>query len=162
MLIILPAKGWMMPRPRFRRRIGCLPERRYFRPDGHDAANPVEVVLEPDEVEALRLADLEGLHQEEAAESMGISRPTFGRIIESAHAKVADALVNGKAIRFMSPAEGFELNAVPSGPGGFCVCPVCGFRKPHEAGKPCRKEVCPNCGSAMVREEFDSQGKGGE
>jgi len=162
MLIMLPAKGWMMPRPRFRRRIGWLPEHRYFWPEGLDPSQSDEIVLEPDEVEALRLADLQGLHQEEAAESMGISRPTFGRIIESAHAKVADALVNGKAIRLMMPAEGFELNPVPAGPGGFCVCPVCGFRKPHEAGKPCRKEVCPNCGSAMVHQTFDARTPGGE
>lgn len=162
MLIILSAKGWMMPRPRFRRRIGWMPERRYFRPDGDDAANAAEVVLDPDEVEALRLADLEELHQEEAAESMGISRPTFGRIVASAHKKVADALVHGKAIRFASPAEGFETGAGPSGPGGSCVCPRCGYRKPHEAGKPCRKEVCPNCGSSMVRQPFEAEGQGGD
>ncbi|MFZ2414233.1 MAG: DUF134 domain-containing protein [Candidatus Cryosericum sp.] len=151
-----------MPRPRFRRRIGCLPERRYFRPDGNDVANPAEIVLEPDEVDALRLADLEGLHQEEAAENMGISRPTFGRIVESAHNKVADALINGKAIRFMSPGDGFELSAMPSGPGGYCVCPRCGFQKPHEAGRPCRKEVCPTCGSPMVRQMVDARRQGGD
>jgi predicted DNA-binding protein (UPF0251 family) len=162
MLIILSAKGWMMPRPRFRRRIGCLPERRYFRPDGNDAANTAEVILEPDEVEALRLADLEGLHQEEAAENMGISRQTFGRIVESAHDKVADALIHGKAIRFMNPGDGFELSAMPSGPNGYCVCPQCGFRKLHEAGRPCRKEVCPECGAAMVRQMFDAGRQGGD
>ena len=52
-----------------------------------------------DEFEALRLADLEGLYQEQAALQMGVSRPTFSRIVESAHKKVADALVHGKAIR---------------------------------------------------------------
>ena len=58
-----------------------------------------EVVLELDEFEALRLADHESMYQEEAAKQMGISRQTFGRIIESAHRKIADALVNGKAIK---------------------------------------------------------------
>jgi predicted DNA-binding protein (UPF0251 family) len=57
------------------------------------------IVLEPDEVEALRLADLEGLYQEQAASSMGVSRQTFGRILERAHKKVADAVVHGKALK---------------------------------------------------------------
>ncbi|MEN6296748.1 MAG: DUF134 domain-containing protein, partial [Rectinema sp.] len=60
------------------------------------------IVLEPDEVEALRLADLESLYQEQAARMMGISRQTFGRILERAHRKVADALLNGKALKLES------------------------------------------------------------
>ncbi|MGQ9623144.1 MAG: hypothetical protein ACUVTO_06885 [Candidatus Caldatribacteriaceae bacterium] len=39
-----------------------------------------------------------------------------------------------------------------AGPGGFCVCPKCGYRKPHQAGVRCMDEKCPQCGSAMVRE----------
>jgi predicted DNA-binding protein (UPF0251 family)/predicted Fe-Mo cluster-binding NifX family protein len=58
-----------------------------------------ETVLTLDEFEALRLADLDGLYQEQAAESMGVSRPTFSRIMDTAHHKVADALVHGKALR---------------------------------------------------------------
>jgi predicted DNA-binding protein (UPF0251 family) len=58
-----------------------------------------EVVISLDEFEAVRLADLGGLYQEQAAEQMDVSRPTFSRIIESAHKKIADALVHGKAIR---------------------------------------------------------------
>jgi len=58
-----------------------------------------EVCLSVDEAEALRLKDLEGLEQEEGAEKMGISRPTFQRILVSARQKVTDALLNGKAIR---------------------------------------------------------------
>ncbi len=57
------------------------------------------VCLNVDEFEALRLKDFEGLEQTVAAESMGISQPTFHRIIESGRKKVADALINGKAIR---------------------------------------------------------------
>jgi len=52
-----------------------------------------------DEFEAIRLADLEALYQEQAAATMSVSRPTFSRIIESAHRKIADALVHGKALR---------------------------------------------------------------
>jgi len=58
-----------------------------------------EVVLEQDEVEAIRLAHLEGLYQEDAAGKMGISRQTFGRIILSAQKKIAEGLINGKVIR---------------------------------------------------------------
>jgi rubrerythrin len=57
------------------------------------------VVLTVDEFEAIRLADLEGLYQEEAAKKMKISRQTFGNIISSAHGKIADAIINGKAIK---------------------------------------------------------------
>jgi uncharacterized protein len=58
-----------------------------------------EVVMTLDEFEAIRLADLEGLYQEDAAARMGISRPTFGRVLAAAHGKVADALAHGKALR---------------------------------------------------------------
>ena len=66
-----------------------------------------------DEFEAVRLADLEGLYQEQAAEEMGVSRPTFSRIVESAHKKIADALVHGKVIRI----EGGTVQ-----PGRFRCC----------------------------------------
>ena len=58
-----------------------------------------EVILTVEELEAVRLKDLEGLEQEECADMMKVSRPTFFRIITSARQKIADALVNGKAIR---------------------------------------------------------------
>ena len=58
-----------------------------------------EIVLNLDEFEAIRLADYEQLYQEEAAVKMNISRQTFGRIIEAAHKKIADVLLNGKALK---------------------------------------------------------------
>jgi len=58
-----------------------------------------EVNLTLDELEAIRLADLEGLYQEDAAKKMGISRQTFGNIINSAHKKIADVLLNAKALK---------------------------------------------------------------
>jgi predicted DNA-binding protein (UPF0251 family) len=58
-----------------------------------------EIVMTLDEFEAMRLADLDGLYQEHAAEQMSISRTTFSRIIDSAHRKIADAIVHGKALR---------------------------------------------------------------
>lgn len=52
-----------------------------------------------DEFEAVRLADLNELYQEDAAEQMGVSRPTFSRILDAARHKLADVLVHGKALR---------------------------------------------------------------
>jgi predicted DNA-binding protein (UPF0251 family)/predicted Fe-Mo cluster-binding NifX family protein len=70
-----------------------------MKPAGIPARELEEVRLGFDEAEALRLADLEGLYQEAAARSMGVSRQTFGRIIETARRKVADAILNAKALR---------------------------------------------------------------
>lgn len=58
-----------------------------------------EILLDPDELEALRLADLLSFSHEKAAGEMNISRATFGRIVENARKKVADAVLNGKAIK---------------------------------------------------------------
>ena len=88
-----------MPRPISERRIGAAIPVRVMKPAGLPLRDLEEIVLGFDEAEALRLADLEGLYQEAAARSMGISRQTFGRIVEGAHRKVADALLNGKAIK---------------------------------------------------------------
>lgn len=88
-----------MPRPHCKRIVADLPQSVYFKPAGVPLRLIEEVVLTVDEFEAIRLADLEGMYQEKAAERMGVSRQTFGRIIESAHRKVADTFVNGKALR---------------------------------------------------------------
>jgi len=58
-----------------------------------------EVILDQDELESLRLSDLLAYSQENAAKEMKVSRATFGRIVESARKKVADAILNGKAVR---------------------------------------------------------------
>ena len=88
-----------MPRPKRCRRIGAAPGSTYFKPRGIPLSGLDEVVLGVDEFEAIRLADLEGLYQELAAEKMSVSRQTFGRIIAAAHHKVAEALVRGKALK---------------------------------------------------------------
>jgi len=87
-----------MPRPRQCRRVAQMPQATYYRPRGVPLRTLEQVALTVDELEALRLADLEGLYQEAAAQKMNVSRQTFGRIVEAAHRKVADALVNGKAL----------------------------------------------------------------
>jgi len=88
-----------MPRPCCRRFVSATPVVTYFKPAGVPLHDLDEVVLTLDELESLRLADLDGQYQEAAAERMKVSRPTFGRIVEQARRKVADALVNGKALR---------------------------------------------------------------
>jgi predicted DNA-binding protein (UPF0251 family) len=87
-----------MPRPRHCRRVGCLPQSNFYKPRGIPLSVLQHVNLTVDELEAIRLADLQGLYQEQAAQKMNVSRQTFGRIIESAHKKIADTLVNGKAL----------------------------------------------------------------
>jgi predicted DNA-binding protein (UPF0251 family) len=69
-----------------------------FRPETVSRPDTAPANLTLDGLEALRLADVEGLYQEEAAKRMGISRPTFARVLASARSLVADALVNGKAV----------------------------------------------------------------
>jgi predicted DNA-binding protein (UPF0251 family) len=86
-------------RPKKTRRIKCEPGERCFKPRCKPLGELENVRLALDEFEAVRLADVEGLEQERAARKMNISRPTFSRIINSAHRKIGDALVNIKAIR---------------------------------------------------------------
>jgi predicted DNA-binding protein (UPF0251 family) len=90
---------WMMPRPFRCRKVRCSPDVNYFKPRGIPAEMLEEVTLTLDELEAVRLADAGGLYQEYAAASMGISRQTFGNIINSAHKKIADVLLNAKALK---------------------------------------------------------------
>ncbi len=71
----------------------------YFKPRGVPLRTLEEVVLAPDELEALKLHDVDGLEQLDAAKRMKISQPTFARIIDAAYKKIAQALIKGKAIR---------------------------------------------------------------
>ena len=88
-----------MPRPHNCRNVAGKPVAPVFKPVGIPVRELEEVVMTLDEFEALRLADLEGLYQEQSAERMKVSRTTFSRIVDSARRKTADALVHGKALR---------------------------------------------------------------
>ena len=88
-----------MARPVKCRRISCAPATNYFKPAGIPLRDLEEIVLGLDELEAMPLTDLEGGYQQDAAAQMGVSRQTIGNILHRAHAKVADALLNGKALR---------------------------------------------------------------
>ena len=87
-----------MARPEKLRRVGCMAGNRAFKPIGRPAASLEVEELRLDELEALRLADLEGLYQEAAAERMGVSRPTFARILARARSAVARALVEERVL----------------------------------------------------------------
>ncbi|OIO51384.1 MAG: hypothetical protein AUJ19_04560 [Parcubacteria group bacterium CG1_02_58_44] len=71
----------------------------YFKPRGVSMSELEEILVEEDEIEALRLSDVDGLDQTSAAKRMKISQPTFARILASARNKLASAIVNGSAIR---------------------------------------------------------------
>ena len=81
------------------RRVGFIPQITYFRPPEVPLARLEEVCLSVEEAEAIRLKDLEGLEQEECAQRMNISRTTFARVLGLARQKIADALLNGKAVK---------------------------------------------------------------
>lgn len=81
------------------RKVSCNPESSYYKPRGIPLKELEEVVLTYDELEAITLTDVKKLYQEEAAEKMGVSRQTLGRIVEKAHTKITDAILNGKAIK---------------------------------------------------------------
>lgn len=89
-----------MSRPFRKRCIGFWPKITYFKPAGIPRKILEEIELTGDEIESIRLKDLEGLDQIDVATKMKISRPTVVRILKSARKKIADTLINGKAIRF--------------------------------------------------------------
>ncbi len=106
-----------MPRPKRIRNIDSEPEITWFKPAGVPMRKLEEVNLALDEVEALRLADYEGLYQQQVAERMGVSRQTIGRILTSAHGKIAEALVQGKAIRVDGGPVNLRDGCKRQGPG---------------------------------------------
>ena len=154
-----------MPRPPVLRRVWFSPCVTYFKPRGVGLSGLEETTLHIDELEAMRLKDLLGMTQSEAAKKMNVSQPTFHRLVLSARKKVADALVNGKAIRI----EGGNVKMFRRGQGrgagqgagfgrGFrggaamsCVCPSCGYTEPKRRGVPCVTLTCPKCGTKLVR-----------
>jgi len=88
-----------MPRPRKCCFVCCLPGVNYFKPIGIPMKDLEEIRLTVEELESLRLKELEGLDQQHGAVRMGVSRPTFQRILATARRKTAEALITGKALR---------------------------------------------------------------
>jgi len=109
-----------LPRRPKDRQVEFLPAHTYFKPAGVPARELEEEWLTVEELEALRLKDLEGLEQEECAERMGVARTTFRRVLVSAREKISRALVEGRAIRI----EGGNYRLAGRGPHhhGHCGC----------------------------------------
>jgi uncharacterized protein len=110
-----------MSRPRKRRQIGQPPKASYFKPRGVPLSQLREVLLPLEGLEALRLAEVEGLEQGAAARRMGVSRPTFSRVLAQARQRVALALVKGWALRIaggdyeLAPEPGLASPPDPAG-----------------------------------------------
>lgn len=116
-----------MPRPHNCRRVTAAPCATVFKPAGVRACELEWLRLGLDELEALRLADRDGLHHEAAARQMAVSRATFGRIVESARRKVAEALCSGNALQIAG--------------GNVAPAPACGRRR-----RCCRRDRAANPG----------------
>jgi predicted DNA-binding protein (UPF0251 family) len=108
-----------------------------------------EVVLKLDELEALRLADIESLYHEDAAKKMNVSRQTFDRILLRAHATIADAIVNGKAIKI-------EGGHIMSNERKF-QCSDCShaWTLAYGTGRP---DSCPGCQGKNIHRSADERG----
>ena len=118
-----------MSRPIKCRRVAFVPDVLYFKPAGIPMKDLDEVELNLDELETIRLADLEGMYQEDAASHMCVSRQTFANILASARSKLAECLIEGKALRI-------EGGAVSAQPGMKTSEECCTRRK-----RCCRKTI---------------------
>ena len=146
-----------MGRQQLWRRVSFIPQITYFKPAGIPMVNLQEVHLLVEEAEAIRLKDLEGLEQEECAQKMSISRTTFSRILDSARQKMADALLNGKAVRI--EGGNFEM-AVRR----FRCLEGHEWEVPFETMISAPPEVCPKCKTPSIMPLFASgigPGRGG-
>ncbi|MBN1793238.1 DUF134 domain-containing protein [Candidatus Woesearchaeota archaeon] len=157
-----------MVRPRKIKLVSFEPKVTYFKPRAVPLAELEEVDLTLDELEVMRLSNIEHLGQEDAAEKMQIHQSTFQRTLTRAREKVTDALVRGKAIKihggdYAMPGRdgtgpfrsmlgrGRMRGPLAGGPGGACVCPKCGNEQPHIRGVPCNQMKCAKCNSVMAR-----------
>ena len=125
-------------RPRCIRRVEKEPAVSYFKPQGIPLRDLDLVTISLEELESVRLVDLEGLNQEDAAQRMGISRRALWEDLQNARRKIAEGLVQGKAIeikggnysverpiRFVCSVCHAEWEAFVSS-GGQALCPKCG------------------------------------
>ncbi len=127
-----------MPRPMKHRALGGCPRETYFKPRGVPLDRLEEVVLTASEWEAVRLADWEGYYQEEAASMMGVSRQTFGNTLVSAHRKLAECVLFGKALR-IEDFRGGEGDPHECGRRGDGCSRGCGKRRSWKR-KECRED----------------------
>jgi predicted DNA-binding protein (UPF0251 family) len=116
----------------------------YFKPRGIPLVDLEEICLLVEELEAVRLKDAEGLEQEECGRLMKISQPTFHRVLESARRKIAEALIQGKAIRI----EGGDFEMAER----KFACRSCGhpWEVPFGTGQKGIDMTCPKCESRDI------------
>jgi uncharacterized protein len=131
-------------KPRFVTEEPCVD---FFKPRGIPLRELEQECLTVEELEAIRLSDIDGLYQEDAAERMEVSRPTFQRVLRSARGKVARCLVKGKALEI----EGG--NYLLSGESRNYECLSCGhgWEQPFGHGARACETACPKCGQMTVR-----------
>lgn len=154
-------------RPQKCRIVKSTPLHTYYKPAGIPMKNLDEIAITIDEIEAIRLADYNGLYHEKAAKKMNISRQTFSRILSSAHKKIGDGIINGKAIKFKGgnynfAKRGLIMNTNQKkglGNKGECICPKCETTIKHKRGIPCHDSKCPECSSKMLRVGSDHHQK---
>ena len=130
-----------MVRPIKHRKIYNKPIIDLFKPAGIPLGQLQQICLTEDEFEAVRLADFEGLYQDQAAEQMNISRQTFGNILALAHRKIADSLVNAKALQIA----GGTVTLVER----MFHCTSCQHNWQVSCGTQ-SPSVCPACGNTVI------------
>lgn len=136
-----------MPKPKKNRFVQQPPAVAFFKPQGIPLFQLDQVVLDVDEFEAIRLVDYEGLHLEDAARQLNVSRATCARIIDSAHHKIGNALTHGHAIRI-------EGGSFVLGKNRY-HCRDCGGRWEIEIGAGTAAQgavACPTCRSERVQD----------
>jgi predicted DNA-binding protein (UPF0251 family) len=140
-----------MVRPKKNRLVRFDPKINYFKPRGIPVFDLDEVCLTVDEREAIRLADLLDMSHEDAGRQMGVSRATFGRIVQNARKVVADAIINGKAVR----VEGGNYKMVSK--RRIFRCRACDheWEEPFGTGRP---ETCEGCGSENFFRTSEKEG----
>lgn len=126
-----------MVRPKKNRIVAFNPEISFFKPRGIPMSELEEIRLTVDERESVRLADLMGMSYEDAGKQMGVSRATFGRIIQNTRKIIADALINGKAIHI----EGGHYTLADE--KSKYMCNKC--KRQWEGRVASKPENCPTC-----------------
>lgn len=160
-----------MPRPKKIKIVNFKPEITYFKPQGVPLRDLKEEEITIDELETLRLSNIEKLSQIDAAKKMKIHQSTFQRTLSRANVKLTNALVFGKAIKIyggeykmpgrdgtgpvgtgFGRGKGRMGGPNATGPTGVCKCPKCGYEETHPRAKPCNQTKCPKCETLMIRE----------
>jgi predicted DNA-binding protein (UPF0251 family) len=137
-------------RPRCPRRIENEPDVTYFKPRGVPLDGLDVVILSLEELEAVRLIDLEGMEQEQASQKMGISRRAFWEDLQGARRRIVEALVGGKAIEIKGGSYMVEVKRK-------FRCYDCQneWEEPYGTGRP---QKCPECGCMNIHRHPDDRG----